>query len=306
METQHIVFFVFFLFSLSQGQFMGGDFEEGTPNPFWEEASINFGTPLCTISRCSKPISYFTVYSGQWWALFGAGGGLEENSSLTQWVYFNETFQYLQFYVFTVYPDSGLQGLTDFFKIEIDNTEIWRVNASNAYNYFGSWVYVKIPLVPFQFVLDDGEAHSIRLSYHSPFNEDGNFIDINIDKISFYSIVTTGIYQGLIRTSNAWTSSPLSTKAPPITSGAGAFTTGYVTTRSPITSGVKFTTYHFVTTKPISTFAPYTTIFIRDSPPESNSTLDISEAQKILAYNNFQVFGIAVFIVLNTFFQRSF
>lgn len=56
-----------------------GGFEAGTPNPFWDEESTNFGTPICDLSACglgggSGPAN------GDWWAWFGGIGAFEEGA----------------------------------------------------------------------------------------------------------------------------------------------------------------------------------------------------------------------------------
>ena len=60
-----------------------GDFELGTPNPFWSEYSTNFGTPLCTPGLCGTGGGTASPYSGSWWAWFG-GIDVFEEGILTQ------------------------------------------------------------------------------------------------------------------------------------------------------------------------------------------------------------------------------
>src|SRR5690606_32233640 len=59
------------VFSPRSGEIVfDGSFEEGSPNPVWEEASTNFGTPLCAVGSCgSNPA--FVPHTGDWWAWFG-------------------------------------------------------------------------------------------------------------------------------------------------------------------------------------------------------------------------------------------
>jgi hypothetical protein len=56
-----------------------GSFEAGTPNPFWTEASTNFGTPLCTIAMCGTGTGT-GPHTGNWWAWFGGISAVEEGS----------------------------------------------------------------------------------------------------------------------------------------------------------------------------------------------------------------------------------
>jgi subtilisin-like proprotein convertase family protein len=60
-----------------------GGFEAGTPNPFWHEASLNFGTPICN-ADCADPQFGFGPHSGEWWAWFGGVAGAAEQGSVDQ------------------------------------------------------------------------------------------------------------------------------------------------------------------------------------------------------------------------------
>lgn len=56
-----------------------GSFEAGSPNPFWTEASTNFGTPLCTVALCGTGTGTGPL-SGSWWAWFGGIAAFEAGS----------------------------------------------------------------------------------------------------------------------------------------------------------------------------------------------------------------------------------
>ncbi len=56
-----------------------GSFETGSPNDFWTEASLNFGTPLCTVANCSAG-GGSGPRTGEWWAWFGGIAEIEEGS----------------------------------------------------------------------------------------------------------------------------------------------------------------------------------------------------------------------------------
>ncbi len=61
-----------------------GDFESGSPSPFWFEKSMSFATPLCTVGTCGDGLGTAGPRGGDgWWAWFGGFPG-EERSSLTQ------------------------------------------------------------------------------------------------------------------------------------------------------------------------------------------------------------------------------
>lgn len=58
--------------ALTSTDLLGKDsgFEAGTPNPYWTEASINFGSPLCTVATCGSG-GGTGPHTGSWWAWFG-------------------------------------------------------------------------------------------------------------------------------------------------------------------------------------------------------------------------------------------
>jgi hypothetical protein len=55
---------------------LDGGFEAGTPNPFWDEGSTNFGTPLCTVGTCGTG-GGTGPRTGSWWAWFGGINAVE-------------------------------------------------------------------------------------------------------------------------------------------------------------------------------------------------------------------------------------
>jgi uncharacterized repeat protein (TIGR01451 family) len=55
-----------------------GGFEEGTPNAYWDEASINFGTPLCDAACVLGGDTW--ARTGDWWAWFGGAEAYEEGA----------------------------------------------------------------------------------------------------------------------------------------------------------------------------------------------------------------------------------
>jgi hypothetical protein len=54
-----------------------GGFEAGTPNPFWNEASTNFGTPLCDAGSCGTGGGTAGPNTGAWWSWFGGATAVE-------------------------------------------------------------------------------------------------------------------------------------------------------------------------------------------------------------------------------------
>jgi hypothetical protein len=72
-----------FIGKLNADVIQDGGFESGSPNPFWNEASTNFGTPLCTVASCGFG-GGTGPHSGSWWAWFGGVTGATETGSVDQ------------------------------------------------------------------------------------------------------------------------------------------------------------------------------------------------------------------------------
>jgi len=62
---------------------MDGGFEGGTPNPYWEESSSNFGTPICNTSNCNVG-EESGAHTGDWWVWFGGISSYDEIGSVAQ------------------------------------------------------------------------------------------------------------------------------------------------------------------------------------------------------------------------------
>lgn len=96
-----------------------GSFEAGTPNPNWDEQSLQFGTPICDITSCFLD----GASDGDWWVWFG-GSDAPERASVTQTVTIPKTAQVLKFDLAATQCDSN----ADFVRVTMDGEEIYRYN----------------------------------------------------------------------------------------------------------------------------------------------------------------------------------
>lgn len=103
-----------------------GGFELGTPNPYWNESSSNFGTPLCTVALCGGSGGGTGPHAGSWWAWFG-GIDLQEISSLDQDVTIPEGTTTLSFWL--EIPAVNTSG---FLALYLDSDELFRVTEADA------------------------------------------------------------------------------------------------------------------------------------------------------------------------------
>lgn len=106
-----------------------GSFEAGSPNPFWDEFSSNFGTPLCTELSCGVG-GGTGPFSGAWWAWFGGIGGVSETGSVTQDVVIPVGENTLSFYFEIPVADT-----TGFLNVTIDGGTIFSATEANQPQY---------------------------------------------------------------------------------------------------------------------------------------------------------------------------
>ena len=147
-----------------------GGFETGSPSVSWSEASVNFGTPLCTIDICGGA----GPRTGLWWAWFGAVAGTTEISSLTQDVEIpSGSSPRLEFYLWkNTSSGNGNDALT----VMVDGAEILSVPEGNTL-YGSGYVLTGIDLSAYA----NGASHSI--SFQST-TTGSNTTDFNVDDVS--------------------------------------------------------------------------------------------------------------------------
>lgn len=98
-----------------------GGFEDGTPNPNWNEASTNFGTPICQDLTCGSG-GGTGPYSGIWWSWFG-GIGTFEFGSVSQDIQ-GDPDDGCQLNFYLEIPSSSGNG-TDYVEALIDGNSVW-------------------------------------------------------------------------------------------------------------------------------------------------------------------------------------
>lgn len=110
----------------SPGEILDPGFEQGTPNPSWEESSTNFDSPICDDVLCGTGTGSDPV-DGLYWAWFG-GINVFEESSVSQSVVIPSTATSLQF----VFEASACDSASDYVELLIDNNREWIVDGSSA------------------------------------------------------------------------------------------------------------------------------------------------------------------------------
>jgi cysteine-rich repeat protein len=145
-------------------------FEAGTPNPYWDEASDNFGSPLCNFTDCYAD----RAEDGEWYAWFG-GSYLPEESSLGQSITVPEANQTLKFHLTIDACDTS----ADYLEVLIDDNQVWSVNGSSPICGLVVGEYQLVDISGYA----DGGSHA--LSFHcETFGVGGSFSNFFVDVVS--------------------------------------------------------------------------------------------------------------------------
>ncbi len=126
-----------------------GSFEGGTPSAAWDEVSLNFGTPICSLDSCGAD----RANTGDWFLWFGGTPDLEV-AYIEQQVSIGEDAGTLSFHLW-IGATSGL-GI-DFLRVLVDDTEVFYTLEGNP-NYIGGYNLVQLDLSAFA----DGGSHLLR------------------------------------------------------------------------------------------------------------------------------------------------
>lgn len=148
----------------------GGGFEDGSPNPYWEEFSTLFGTPLCTQALCGGP----APHGGTWHAWFGgAGPSAAESGYLSQTVTINSGPATLSFYLLIGVASGG----TGDFTVTVDNTVVFNATEADAASY-PTYTLVSVNVSAFA---DNGQ-HVVKFAESDP--ADAGNINFFVDDVA--------------------------------------------------------------------------------------------------------------------------
>ena len=155
-------------------------FEAFTPNPYWEEDSQNFNTPLCTFDRCGDGGGTAGPRTGDVWAWFG-GTSNHEHGYLSQKLVIPQGVKYLKFYLWIGYiGEHG--GPDDIFSVEMDGLKVFSTTAAKYADY-PTYTLVQVDISAFA----DGQEHTLKLSAVTL----GQIINFNVDDIEIMGSGTT-------------------------------------------------------------------------------------------------------------------
>jgi len=155
-------------------------FEAYTPNPYWTEASTNFGTPLCTIAKCGDGSGSAGPRTGSVWSWFGGTTSSYEAGSLSQSVVFSHGSAYLQFYLWIGLAAPG-SGTSDVFTAKIDGVTVFSTNATQI-SFYSTYTPVIVNVSAFA----NGAAHTVTFSSVTT----GQVVNFNLDDVALTPIPT--------------------------------------------------------------------------------------------------------------------
>lgn len=154
---KHITLVAAMAFSMGAvAQITDGGFEAGIGAGTWNEASVNYGTPLCdaTCGTCGGPCSPRT---GAIYAWFGGAGDASEIGSVDQDAHIPEgSTANLLIYAKIALPGDGTDG--NYLKVLIDGTEVAMITAEDEATY-ADYTLWSIPIDAYA----DGATHNVRL-----------------------------------------------------------------------------------------------------------------------------------------------
>jgi hypothetical protein len=157
-----------------------GGFEDGTPNSYWTEASVNFGTPLCDLVSCGTGTGT-GPYMGDWWCWFG-GISVPETGSVTQTVNISEGATTMTFWFEAIICDSA----SDFMEATIDGNVVYSVDGGSP--LCGSLGYTQ-QVVDISAYADGGD-HTLEF-YSQTFAINAGGTNFFVDDISIAGVVCT-------------------------------------------------------------------------------------------------------------------
>lgn len=127
-----------------------GGFEAGIPNPYWNEASTNYGTPICDPGCGSGGGT--GPHSGSFWVWFGGVSDVVETGSVEQTVIIPPGTAVLSFWL-----EIPAVNTTGFMSVSIDGNVLFTVTEADAPAY-STYTLVALNVSAYA----NGGAHTVR------------------------------------------------------------------------------------------------------------------------------------------------
>jgi hypothetical protein len=168
---------------LAVGDLMDGGFEAGTPNPYWNEASDAFGSPLCTVADCGTGAGT-GPHGGDWWVWFG-GTQDTESAYVGQEVLVPSGTEVLTFYLEIPVADTISR-----FEVWVDGESVFVATDSDQSTY-ATYTEVDVDISAYA----DDDTHLLTFAFAKVEGGSANFF---LDDVSL-GTTSTGTVQGIVR-----------------------------------------------------------------------------------------------------------
>jgi hypothetical protein len=171
----------------ANAQITDGSFEAGIGAGTWNEASVNFGTPLCDLATCGNGGGSAVPRTGDIFGWFGGSGSETELASVDQDVNIPAgTTANLLGYVKIAAVGDGTEG--NYLKAYVDGNEVGVVTAVDSADYI-DYTLVAVPIDTYA----DGTTHNIKIEGKE--NGGGVVFNILLDDVALE--VDGTVIQGL-------------------------------------------------------------------------------------------------------------
>ncbi|MFN3597652.1 MAG: choice-of-anchor D domain-containing protein [Rubricoccaceae bacterium] len=147
-----------------------GSFEAGIPNPFWEEGSVQFGTPLCSVATCGAGSVARTGDIVVWFGGTPAG----DQGFVAQSVAIPAGLATLRFWVRIPSAASGSQA--GFMRARINDDVLFTVTNTQAAQY-ANYTEVALDITPYA-------GQTVLLTFESEILSGGTNTNIFLDDVS--------------------------------------------------------------------------------------------------------------------------
>ena len=149
-----------------------GGFEVGTPNAYWNEASTNFGTPICDVGSCGTGTGT-GPRTGAFWTWFGGIAAFEEGQ-VDQDVIIPVGTASLNFWLEQIVCDSA----SDYLEVLIDGTQVYFSDGGSPLCGVLGYSEQRMDISSYA----DGDAHNV--AFHSEvFASSGGVSNFFIDDV---------------------------------------------------------------------------------------------------------------------------
>lgn len=131
-------------------------FEAYTPNPYWDEYSASYGTPLCTVADCGTGTGS-GPHTGQAWTWFG-GATAGDTGYVSQDVEIPVGIATMTFWAEQAV--CGDAGASNYMALVIDGEELWRTDGLDPACGTAAYRQIEVDVSDFA----DGATHEIKFS----------------------------------------------------------------------------------------------------------------------------------------------